>query len=286
MDALKKGDSFIARIKERWLLLLFALPFAGGGVAVLMFSVMPDLMAWHQVKNWEPGQAQLMAGGYKSYRGDDSTSYKAYARYRYTYQGQEYRGDRVAINTGSDNLGDFQRDLGRSLERAHKNGHPVTLWINPDDPRQAILNRELRLGLLAFGLIFSLLFGGVGIGLGLFALLVPLDKLPVAASAAEPWKSHRPWASASIHCDGITGLWSAWGFAVFWCLIAFPAGVMVVLEFQKGNGPALLGLVFPLVGIACWQEVFITLYRGDASGKLCCKWTPIPVLSAGRWVAP
>lgn len=249
MNSRVEGDSVVARIKERWLMLLFALPFAGGGIVVLMFSLLPSLMEWQQMKSWEPIEAHLQSGGYRTKRSDDGSTYQAYATYTYSYQGQQYRGDRVAINGGSDNIGDFQQNLGRNLERAHRLNQPVTVWVDPAQPRQAVLNRELRFGLLALHSGFTLVFAGVGIGMWAFALLMPSDKLAVKASPDEPWKTHRPWASPTISSNSKAGVWAVWCFAIFWCLIAFPVGGLVVGEFNKGNAPALLGLMFPVVGL-------------------------------------
>ena len=130
--------------KGRLLVLLFALPFASGGLGILIFSVIPSLYEWHDMKSWPQVEAQLQSAGVN----DDGDTYQAIARYSYRYQAQNYTSERVAIMGGSDNIGDFQSDLARQLELAHRMGQPVPAWVNPENPSDAVLNRDLRWNLL------------------------------------------------------------------------------------------------------------------------------------------
>ena len=262
---MRKNNSRVwDKIKSRWLLMLFGLPFAGVGVGMLLMMVLPTLLEARQMQHWHEGQAQLTRAGVEVRRGDDSTTYLAYADYRYTYQDKNYTGSRVAINGSADNLGDFQQQLGWRLERAYEEGRPVAVYINPGNPAQAVLNRELRWGLLGFSMVFVLVFGGVGLGILLYAFMAPLDKLDSAEGDSKPWLTRRDWASPEIKCNGKALLWASWGFAIFWNLIAIPTGVQSVLEVvHKDNTAALAGLLFPLVGagLLAWAIKELRAYR-------------------------
>ena len=126
--------------KGRLLMLLFALPFASGGLGILIFSVIPSLYEWHDMNSWPQVDAHLQSAGVN----DDGDTYQAIARYSYRYQAQNYTSERVAIIGGSDNIGHFQQGLARHLELAHRMGQPVPAWVNPNDPGDAVLNRDLR----------------------------------------------------------------------------------------------------------------------------------------------
>lgn len=242
------SGTLVDKIKSRWKLMLFALPFAGVGIGFLFWSVLPTVMEARQMQHWQEGQAQLVKAGTDVRRGDDSTTYLAYATYRYEFEGKSYTGSRVAINSGADNIGDFQQQLGRNLERAYREGRPVSVYINPDNPAEAVLNRELRWGLLAFTLVFVLAFGGAGLGMLLYSLLKPVDKVDSADGREKPWLTRRDWASDNVKCNGKALLWGSSVFALLWNLIAIPVGINCLLEFNKGNTAALVGLLFPLVG--------------------------------------
>lgn len=154
----------------RWLLTLFALPFAAIGLGMLLLSVLPTLYDWARMQFWEPVPAQLLVAELREKSGSkSSTTYLAHAQYRYLFAGQPYAGQRVAIGGGADNIGDFQQQLGQRLEQALAQGAPVTAWVNPSAPHEAVLDRSLRPGLLAFKLVFVVMFGGAGIVMLVFA---------------------------------------------------------------------------------------------------------------------
>jgi hypothetical protein len=88
----------------------------------------------------------------------------------------------VSISGSADNIGDYQQRLGRRLANAHERNETVTVYVNAADPADSIIDRELRWGLLGFKSIFVLVFGGIGSGLLIYALLSRSDRksgLPV-----------------------------------------------------------------------------------------------------------
>lgn len=92
---------------SRLFMLLFALPFAGVGIGFLVLGIIPNLYEWQQMKSWPQVEARLLDAGLTTSRGDDSNTYKAYARYSYHYQRQDYTSERVALVSGSDNVGNL-----------------------------------------------------------------------------------------------------------------------------------------------------------------------------------
>lgn len=235
--------------KGCWFMLLFALPFAGVGVGFLLFSVIPSLYEWQQMKSWPQVEARLLDTGLSTNRGDDSATYQATARYTYRYQMQDYTSERVAIMSGSDNIGSFQQDLAHELQLAQRTGRPVPAWVNPENPSDAVLNRALRWGMLGFKMIFVLVFGGVGIGLMVFTLTAKTGATDHPESTSKPWLGQQEWASSAVTCNGKSGLWFIWGFALFWNLISLPIAFAIPGELSKGSNLILVALLFPLGGI-------------------------------------
>ncbi len=206
--------------------------------------------AW-RMQSWQPTQAHLIQAGYNTETGDDSVTYEAYALYTYQYGGQEFTNDRVAIAGGADNIGDYQQDMGRKLSAAFSQRESITIFFDPDNPRDAIIDRDLRWALVGFKSIFLFVFGGIGLGLIIFALRSSTEKDKTdPAYEKEPWKLNDKWQTQTIRSSSKQTMYFTWGFAAFWNLISAPLPFLMFREVvEKQNYAALLGLMFPLVGI-------------------------------------
>jgi hypothetical protein len=147
----------------------FGAIFFAAGLLVSFALIGPVLFTGIASQNWLPLEAELLEAGLHS-SGGKSDTWQARGRYRYQVNGQVYENDRVALLTSSDNIGDFQQRLARELETALAAKRPVTIWYDPDNPADSVLNREIRWGMLAFVGIFLLFFGGMGLVLMLLAL--------------------------------------------------------------------------------------------------------------------
>ena len=195
--------------------------------------------------------ATLTRAGYESQRGDDSYTYEAYADYSYQYEGIVYSNDRVAIAGGADNIGDFQQDLGDRLSAAMSRGEGIVIYVNPDEPEEAIVDRSVRWGLIGFKSIFVFGFGGLGLGLIYFSLRAKKEKdLSDPKYSEQPWLANEDWQTALITSSSKTTMYFTWGFAAFWNLISAPLPFVIYREIvQKENYLALVGLLFPMVGV-------------------------------------
>ncbi|RZV35981.1 MAG: DUF3592 domain-containing protein [Chromatiales bacterium] len=240
---------------------IFALPFAGVGVWMLWSISTTVLDAW-EMRAWLPAEAQVISAGYTTGSGDDSDTYEAYAEYRYYWNGQTYTGDRVSISSGGDNIGDYQTETGRRLSAAQRSGQPVTVYVNPDQPSEAIVNRDIRWGMVGFKSIFVFVFGGVGFGLLYAAFRAPKEKdATLPRYAEQPWLLNNAWQTEIIRSGSKAAMWGAWAFAAFWNLVSAPLPFVLFDEVtNKQNYIALVGLLFPLVGIGLlWWAISRTL---------------------------
>ena len=199
-------------MKGRIFVSLFALPFFSVGVWML-WSIGSTLSDSWATRDWQPVQATVISGGYETHRGDDSDTYEAYADYRYTFDDQQFHGSRVSLNSGGDNIGSYQEDIGRWLRHAQSNGSPITIYVDPEDPGSAIIDRSVRWGLLGFKSIFLIVFGGVGLGLLIAAWKAPIEKDRSLADFAEsPWLMNDDWQTATIKSRSRSAMWGAWFF--------------------------------------------------------------------------
>ena len=237
-------------MKGKILLFLFALPFFSVGVW-MGYSIGSAFYESYQMQQWHVVPATLTSAGYNSHPGDDSTTYEAYARYTYVIDGQHYSGDRVSISGGSDNIGDYQQDTGSYLSGLLVRGESVSIYVNPNDPSISIIDPTIRWGLIGFKSIFFFVFGGVGLGLIIWVFKAPKEKdLTEQKYVAQPWLANDDWQSATIKSNSKATMYFTWGFAAIWNLISAPLPFLMHKEvLEKQNYAALLGLLFPLVGI-------------------------------------
>lgn len=246
-----------------WVMGLFALPFAAVGVGMLLLSVLPTLYDWSRMQFWQPVNATLLAANLNSSRSSKSTSYHVTARYRYEVAGRAYEGERVAISGGGDNVGDFQEALGERLEQALRAGQPVQVWVNPSHPADAVIDRSLRPGLLAFKMVFVVLFGGVGVGLLVFVLRggKPLNhQASKAVATGTPGKLEKIPGGVQMHFPA--GRW--WGLKLGLGLVGalfLAVGALVPWEqeAQSDIAPWLFRLGFGGVGGAVLVAAFYAL---------------------------
>lgn len=226
---------------------LFALPFMAVGIWML-YSVTQTLITGAQMRSWETINAYVISGGYETISGDDSDTYKAYGRYQYDYKGRSYESTRISIDDMSDNIGGFHQELGRKLSSAASTNQPIDIYVNPDDPAQAVVYRDIRWGLVGFKMIFLITFGGAGTGLMIFTFMKSKDADP-SAFPDQPWLAKKDWADNQIASGSKLTMYFSWGFAILWSAISSFIPFVAYEEVQKGNYLILVALLFPLVGI-------------------------------------
>jgi len=240
----------------RWLLTLFALPFAGVGIGMLLLSVLPTLHDWTRMQSWQPVDATLLSARLNVHSGKSRT-YSVSARYRFEVAGRVVEGQRVAITEGADNIGDFQQRLGTQLEQALARGQSVRAWADPAHPSDAVIDRSLRGGLLAFKMVFVLVFGAVGIGLLVFTWRSrPETTAPSGNADPSPWLARREWADNQIRSSRRLEMVAIWCFAIVWNLLALPVtAASLPQHLRQNNLPVVLALaafVSAGLGLLAW----------------------------------
>jgi hypothetical protein len=213
------------------LCLVFAIPFGGIGVGA----------SWVAVRMVQDGyRAQEWVGVQATVDSFDRGS----VAYHYTYAGAQYRGDRMGTNPvgGRDNIDSWYFDVSSMLSQARRSGKTVTVWVNPDNPSESMVDRTIRWKMVAFALPFALGFGGVGVA-ALWVLVRTLFSSKGPSSAAP------------------SGLVGTWIFTFMWNVLAFPIAFVVVPgAVAKGEWAVLFVLIFPLIGVLLlWGAVSSTI---------------------------
>lgn len=267
-------------------LVLFSLPFAGIGVLMLVL-VAKDLVGATAMKSWHEVSGTVTEAELVVSRSDGAT-YKATATYTYEWKGKEYTNDRVSRSGGSDNIGSLQQDWGKKLERHQKSGQPIPVYVNPKDPTDSILDRSVRMGMVAFKGVFALVFGGAGFGIMIGGLLSTrknkAGKAEAKAHPNEPWLWNKKWAGGVIGSENKVTMWVLIGFATFWNLISFPLAVVLYREVseKKAEPISLIGLIFPVVGIGLIAAAVYQVFRYRKFGRSTFHMASVPGVLGGE----
>jgi hypothetical protein len=126
------------------------------GLGVLIGVFAPKLMAYISAGDWVRTECVIKESEAQSHSSDDGTMYRPHFRYTYYFDGKEYTSDQYSFFNSSTRNYDAVADL----VAAHPVGSQGLCYVNPENPDQAVINRDLSLeflflvlplGFMAFG---------------------------------------------------------------------------------------------------------------------------------------
>jgi hypothetical protein len=210
-------------------------------------------------KNWTPTKAVILDASLYVSRGEDSDTYRASGQFQYEWDGQSYVSDQVFFSKTSDSGRKFHNRVVGEMRSSKSQQKPMTVYVNPKKPHQAVLYPKIRWAMVGIMAIFSLIFGGVGAAIiagGQYAgRIVERENKRKTLHPDRPWLWKDEWQTAEIKNSGKIVFYGALGFTVLWNLISLPMWFVIPLEIiDKKNYAAAIGFLFPLVGIglAIW----------------------------------
>ena len=282
-SGLTKGDLR----KGRGCLTVFGAAFFVPGIAVLVYAGW--IVTRHfEARDWAPVDATVLAADLDvNHDSDGGTTYRVTGRYRYSWNGQTFESDRIAFSKGSDNIGDFHQTTYDLLRRHATSGEPLTVWVDPDAPSQAVAIRALRPGMLALTTIFGVLFAGVGAGIILMghvgAKIAARESDRQARHPEQPWLWKDEWQSRTLTSSNRRSFYATLGFAAVWNLISAPLLIVLPGEIlDKQNYLALIGALFPLVGVVLIAMAVRSWRRLQRFGQSELELDEMPLAPGGR----
>lgn len=124
------------------------------GAAMMAFGLVPIVLAVHlawSARHWVETPIEVIEAGLRSSEaGDDGGMVsEARATYRYRFGRFTYSSNRIGVHLqAADDLGGWQRRWARRLAAHGDSYPPVTAWVDPDHPENALLDPSLRWSLL------------------------------------------------------------------------------------------------------------------------------------------
>ncbi|MBN8430272.1 DUF3592 domain-containing protein [Microbulbifer salipaludis] len=206
------------------------------------------------MRDWLPMKADILSAELKTHRDSDGdTTYKARADYQYHYNGRIYRGNRVSVHRGSDNIGSYQQNMYQRLAGAKRQERPVTGWVNPHRPAESVLDRELRWMMVLFPTMLCSVFMIIGAGIIYLTWRKEVAPDPEVENKT-PWLSRQEWSQEGIYSNNRLMVGGAWFIALAVNTISLPISYVGVDHLARGKYVGLLLLLFGGFG-------FYVLYR-------------------------
>ena len=297
--------------------LIFGLFFAGAGGLIAFETAVPTYFTWTEMKEWNTTQAKIVEAG-----GEDNN---VTATYQYEVAGNKYQGVRVHMANFKDNIGSYHIDMRRYLAEKKRTGQPVTIWFDPDNPGDSVIDRDMRWGLFALMSVFCSVFIIIGLAVAIaslkgkatthasarFRLAESRQSWKAAQASGEysggfidyvqsglhqrsltpseysdprlqPWLGNPRWQSNRIRSNAKRGMYFMWFFAIAWSAVTSPLLFVLRDELKQENYAALLGLLFPLVGIFLLKRAWDRTREWRRFGVIELEMDPFPGAIGGH----
>ncbi len=176
---------------------LFTALFGGLFVfAILTFAECQASQKWSAVQGKvESAGVDVTVG--RSGQGRRMVEHSASVVYHYTVQGKEYIGSQIAFGPREN-----YASAARALARPYSPDQQVTVYYDPNNPSNAVLQREV-----VFGAYLHLAFG---LALGFFGLRVLLVSVTPGTNWTNnrwfPWAHRLTWPDLLLTVVGVIGL--------------------------------------------------------------------------------
>ena len=136
--------------------------FAGAGVGY--FFIFPAIIKSLNADDWIKTPCMVRSSRVQTHHGSDSTTYSVDIVYVYSFNGRQYRSGQYSFMGGSSS--GYQGKA--AVVRQYPAGKEAVCYVNPDNPAEAVLKKELGAGVFFAGI--PILFMAIGLGGAVFSL--------------------------------------------------------------------------------------------------------------------
>jgi len=153
-------------------LFLFGSVFFCAGCAITFSQAIKPLVILDRARAWTEAPAQILSLDLSRHSGrKGSTTYRIDICYQYEVNGQTYTSERFSAVSRADNVSPFHHKNYRHYKPLFEAKQPISCWVDPSNPTEAIIDRSIRFELLAFTHLFVFIFPIVGLFIMLAAFL-------------------------------------------------------------------------------------------------------------------
>jgi len=216
------------------------------------YSLAGLLWRAHEVCDWIPTAALVESLELETDCDGEGCSKRVLCRYTYEYGGVRYTGSRVGLDDGASFEASKHYEI---LSSARSQGAAVPCFVNPREPRAALLIPTLEWTTLVFYIPFAVCFSVIGLaviaGTGHALWSWHKKRVMQASHPDEPWRRRADWAAGVVRPRTGSDAVAVWLFCVVWNGAAWPIAALCLAEAGRGTAPAITWIValFPAVGL-------------------------------------
>ncbi|WP_119394779.1 DUF3592 domain-containing protein [Salinibius halmophilus] len=241
------------------------------GVVIIATTVIaPVYISW-SMRGWQQVPATLVDARVASrdvIHDDqkDSPMYYAVVEYQYEYQGRVYFGDRLDLNLLEIVNAERANHIVQAVFSASENG--LSVYVNPNNPSQAIYHKQPYWRLLISMGCFGLLFILAGIGIVLLGFNKPLNNRETLLS--------QPKMQSHLAIFAALTLLSVYGmFAAYWLFAGLWQTVIALLLFAAPLFMSRYAWRFSS-SVKRYEQVDLKLHKAVELGGRICATVTIP----------
>ena len=155
-------------------IILTAIVFLAAGIILFFMILYLPLSNFYKSASWESVPAEVTASKlavkYDSGRRNNKVSYSIKIEYRYEFNGKICTGDRYDFFRSRNRYYTFGGLQMQQIVNHHPAGKKITCLVNPENPSESVISRELYYPALAFGII-PVTFLCIGISMVIYLIL-------------------------------------------------------------------------------------------------------------------
>ena len=137
----------------------FGLIFLLVGIFVAWRAII-DWRKYRESESWLTGTAKITNTAITSHRGNKGgTSYQVHISYTYQVLGQSFQGNQLSFGSEGTHYG--TRQEAEKIIAQYPEDNQASIYYDPNDPSQAVLERKYDSTSAILGIIFSVIGAGI-----------------------------------------------------------------------------------------------------------------------------
>ena len=280
MVKMSKTDGFSKRRPWDIFLMCFLIGvvFVLVGIGITFCKVVKPLALLDRSREWAETPAQILSVEIEKDGDGSKATYRFAMRYQYEVNGQTHISERVTAFGGSDNVSRYHKKNYARYKPLFNAKNPITCWVDPADPTQAIIDRVPRFDALMFMHLIVFLFPLMGVTFILYSISL------ICRSPSAPDAYRRPLILSPLYFFvSPVLLYLPYTFFIFSVLIKYTPPWYVWLLLLQPLMLSLIILLYQCIGRIMFRGAYFDMTRPAVVGDTLSGMLHIPTPVTGEF---